>query len=453
MNNFDDVLGHLLARCDETDVKKVLTSYDHSKNKPANTNHLGSASFTKPMLEATIEVLRTYSNEFYPHATTLIRSKMIARNKPQVAEDIVAVLYSITPTQCRTCKVMYVSTSAENTDANITCLLCGRRSHKECYSQYTIDNDAGVVFLCDPCLSQSETALILDTDNSLQPNVDPKKQGSTPKPEDEETVEADEAKIVQADEDKSKQPELNYSDDDICPLYKENSCPHGLTGKRHIEGKPCPKKHPPKCHYYIGRYGTSGCRYSAKRCPYYHPPLCENSSKLKICLNKQCTKYHITGTKRNLREPQKYQNRDQQSHDDRSGLLNRTPTPPQMWNSQSPQILPTQETHDNGGHDSFLTYLHHIKADMQNQMKQQLEMHQRMKADIEKSVKDILRDSILQKPLTEQKLPLSQPAFENLQNAPNQTATTNIQNPYSQLAPNIQAYHKMFPLPMMIPAK
>ena len=447
METYDQVLGHLLARCDEdaADVRKVLYGYDSSKTRTENAYYLGSSAFTKTMLDATIDVLKPYTSQFFPHATASIRSKMTARTKILVAEDIVSVLYSITPTQCRTCKTIYISTSAENTDANITCLLCNRRSHKECLKQYTIDNNAGVVFLCDPCLSKTETAHVLNTDNSppisdeshlLTDTTDtsPQSEAGTPKPTVAESTE---------------QYEEYAPDDEICSLYKENSCPHGLTGKRQIEGKPCPKKHPPKCHYFIGKYGSVGCRYSAKRCPYFHPTLCQNSEKLKICLNKTCTKYHISGTKRSLGDSQKYPHRDQQSHEVRPSSQHHTPSPPQMWNS--PQSPPSHENHNNGGQEAFLTYLHQMKADMQSQMKQQAEMHQRMKADIETSVKDLIRESMIRKLPTEQLRPFSQQTFENLQNIPPQTMTTVTANPQCQMPQTYQQYNQMYP--MMIPAQ
>ena len=184
MNSFDDVLGNLIARTEDNDAKRLLSAYDHSKTKPANASHLSSAAFTKTMLEATIDVLKKHTTEFYPHATALIRSKMVARTKIQIAEDICDVLYSITPTQCRSCKDIYISTSAENTDANITCLLCGRRSHKDCYNSYTIDNNVGVIFLCDACLTNTETALVLNAENAPQHHAAEQKTDTAPKTED-----------------------------------------------------------------------------------------------------------------------------------------------------------------------------------------------------------------------------------------------------------------------------
>ena len=438
MNTYDDVLGHLLARLENgAEARKVLQAYDSTKSKAANSSHLASVTFTKVILESTLDALKNYCAEFYPYAVLLIRSKMVARTKPLIAEDIVAVLYSITPTQCRTCKLMYISTSAENTE-NIFCFLCGRRSHKECLKEHTIDNAAGVVFLCDPCLTNAETNLILDTDNSNQHNVEHEKpENEHQKPENEHPKPENEA--TKAAEDTGSKHTAESTNDEICPLYKENSCPHGLTGKRHIDGNPCPKKHPPKCFYFIGKYGSSGCRYSAKKCPYFHPALCENSTKLKMCLNKQCTKYHLSGTKRNMNESQQHGRREERPTDNRYVQPNPPPPPPQMWNppqtqSSIPQSQQTQVTHGNGGQDPFLTYLHQMKADMQEQMKKQEEMQIRMKSELEQSMINLIRESIQPRTVTEPKMQTSHPV------------NPQMANPQIQMPQNMQGYHQMYPV-------
>ena len=442
MNNFEDVLGQLLARCEDNDAKRVLSAYDHSKTKPTNANHLASATFTKTMLEATIDVLKTHSTEFYPHATALIRSKMIARTKIQIAEDIVAVLYSITPTQCRACKNMYISTSAENTDANITCLLCGRRSHKECLNAYTIDNHVGVIFLCDPCLTNTETALVLDTDNAPQHNAAQQNLDNTPELEDVVVEDKDKDET----EENGRKPENDRrpkpSSDEICHLYKTNSCPHGLTGKRHINGEPCKGKHPLKCFYHTGKYGTNGCRYSAARCPYFHPQLCENSTKLKMCLNKQCTKYHLYGTNRSMPRNTPPQTTRRDNPQPLRPVQSIPPnTQPHMWNTQqrpqSPQTtshIQSPQNHDNGGRDSFLTYLEQMKADMH---KQQAEMHQKMKSDLERSMVELLRESMQKKAQAEQSAQANHPVNPQPLNQ-------------MQMQPNLQSYQHMYP--MLIPS-
>ena len=197
---------------------------------------------------------------------------------------------------------------------------------------------------------------------------------------------------------------------------------------------------------------------------------------MRLCLNKlTCRKYHLPGTKRELeknknakrdqRNSNDRPNRDQRNSDDRPNRDqrntrdrpnrdqrnsdNQTP-PPQMWNSS--QTPTSQQNHNNGGQESFLTYLNQIKVDMQTQMREQEEMNHRMKEDIESSVKSILREAMQQKLPAEQKLIYAQPAYTNLQNA--QTHITTSANPgtvnlQSQAPQSMQTYQTLYP--MMIP--
>lgn len=433
MDSFNDVLGHMLARVDEANVKKVISGYDPDKPKPLNVNLLASSRFLlKDNIDPAITFLVEYTAEFFPHASPILENTA-SKPKLEKAADIINVFYAISPMQCRKCTKTYISTSANNTENTLNCLLCGRKSHANCYKDYTVDNAVGIVFLCDPCLTTSETAIVLET---IKHKPEPK-ETETPNGED-----------AASEYHESNEPP---TDEMICPLYKENSCPHGLTGKRHIDGQPCPYSHPRKCFYHIGKYGESGCRYSAKRCPFYHPVLCENSLKLQMCLNKQCKHYHKPGTKRSYREPRPQPDTEHQSgagRHSRGDFTPRTTTP--MWESQRNhednrprttiprwEAQPTdpthQQTHENVGKDSFLAYIQQMNSNMQN-----------MKIEMEKSVRDIIRETISQKPAVEQhpQQKSNIPAMYQIpQNIPNPNESAMIPN-HSQ-SQNLQQYHQM----------
>ena len=297
MASFDEVLGHMLARTDDPNVKKVLSAFDIEKTKNQNANIIASSRFLiKNHVDPTVDFLLQYTSDHYPYASPIIEDTMNSgKQKCDKVADIIQVLYAISPSQCRACKAIYIYTSPENDDATLKCLLCGRRSHADCYKEYAVDETVGIIFLCDPCLSTTETAA-LEEKNDKTPNDDKDKTTNDDK---DKTTNDDKDKKGQNDKNKKKDPPPTI-DDEICPLYKEHSCPHGLTGKREIDGKPCSLKHPPKCFYHTGKYGTNGCRYSAKRCPYYHPVLCENSLQIKLCWNTECKKYHLKGTSRKM---------------------------------------------------------------------------------------------------------------------------------------------------------
>ena len=85
----------------------------------------------------------------------------------------------------------------------------------------------------------------------------------------------------------------------ICKEYTMRRCPHGLTGKRLIQGKKCPFQHPIRCRYY-SQYGNDrhqGCK-KMKDCTFYHPKLCRDSVSQRCCLNKECGYVHLKGTAR-----------------------------------------------------------------------------------------------------------------------------------------------------------
>ena len=294
MATFDEVLGHMLARTEDPNIKKVLSAFDVEKSRSQNASTFTSSRFLlRKDIDPTITFLAEYTSDHYPHAAPYVEDTINSgKQKSEKVNDMIDVLFAISPSQCRACKKTYISTSPENSDATLKCLICGRRSHADCYKDYTVDNSVGIVFLCDPCLTTSETASALEHLKEAEKKPDSEDKG-------------DEKKDVAPSKEDPPSKE-----DEICPLYKENSCPHGLTGKRNIDGKPCSFRHPPNCFYHIGKYGNHGCRYTAKKCPFFHPALCENSVKMQVCLNKECKKYHLKGTRRFMNDPTPKETKD-----------------------------------------------------------------------------------------------------------------------------------------------
>ena len=116
-----------------------------------------------------------------------------------------------------------------------------------------------------------------------------------------------------------------------------------------------------------------------------------------------------------------------------------------MWNTQqtsqplqSASHIQPPQNHDNGGRDSFLTYLEQMKAEMHRRQDEMLQMHQKMKSDLEKSVVEILKGSMQAKAQAEQSVQAS--------------PTVNPQ-PINQMQiqPNLQTYQHMYP--MLIPSQ
>ena len=62
----------------------------------------------------------------------------------------------------------------------------------------------------------------------------------------------------------------------VCQEFLNWSCPHGISGKKKINGNSCPSTHPRVCNQYraSGFTGRSGCK-KGKNCTFFHPDIFE----------------------------------------------------------------------------------------------------------------------------------------------------------------------------------
>ena len=84
-----------------------------------------------------------------------------------------------------------------------------------------MNSSVGRVFLCDPCLTTSET----ETASALEHLKEAEK-----KPDSEDKGDKKKDVAPSKEDPPAKEGEIR-------PLYQENSCPYGLTRKRNIDGK------------------------------------------------------------------------------------------------------------------------------------------------------------------------------------------------------------------------
>ena len=93
---------------------------------------------------------------------------------------------------------------------------------------------------------------------------------------------------------------------DLCTLFLQGNCPHGISGKN------CPNFHPHICN----RYRKNGChpRYGCQlenACKHFHPIICPNSLRSHTCYTLECKfRWHLPRTRRNVPNVQggRYQN-------------------------------------------------------------------------------------------------------------------------------------------------
>ena len=285
VNQLDLVLGEILSKTNETAIKDVIGTYDHTKSLKENIHqvHIG---FQKVTLMETSSFFKTISSE-YPVPSNILNPK--SRNKDEFARDIIKFLEFLKPTQCLVCNTGYVPSAEDYNENTPKCFLCSRPSHSTCYLDHHIDSEIGVIFLCSECLSvKAANELTENLQNAQVKHIIEKpppeqKQGNSDAVNDHPEVNDHHVEI----------DNINIKD---CPLYEKRICPHGLTGKREIDGKPCPFNHRKLCMYY-SKYGPSGCRFKDK-CRYFHPKMCQNSLKMKVCLDDTCSAIHIPGTQR-----------------------------------------------------------------------------------------------------------------------------------------------------------
>ena len=84
----------------------------------------------------------------------------------------------------------------------------------------------------------------------------------------------------------------------ICENFRHGSFPHGMSGKKEVDGKKFIFSHPKICTWFC-KYGSdpqNGC--ADLECKFLHSILCRNPLRYGMCNKEQCTYTHLVGTKR-----------------------------------------------------------------------------------------------------------------------------------------------------------
>ena len=98
---------------------------------------------------------------------------------------------------------------------------------------------------------------------------------------------------------KQQEPYVDRSKSNVCEKFVDGKCPHGISGKKLLNGSACVKSHPKWCYRYArnGTHKKYGCKKGSK-CTFYHPKHCPSSVADKTCFSEDCTLVHLVGTKR-----------------------------------------------------------------------------------------------------------------------------------------------------------
>ena len=292
---YREVIGDLLNKADRL-AKKVVSAYNHDAKYNANLQNL--KKFDAAHLESTATLLG--------YTVRGADNKKLYKNLTVLCDRIILKIEALFETQCNDCSESYTNKLEDK--PLLTCQLCLQGSHgcnkvQERFNALEEIPDElrllGMVWLCSGCLKKNNLALL-----PLPPTSEaPLEQGNGENEEEdkEEDEEEDAPPIVDEDRESPRRNRTNQQSNsqEICAAYKDRKCPHGLTGKKLINGRPCDKRHPPRCFRYC-KHGDNkrlGC-VKGRDCKYYHPKICKDSLTKRECLNKDCTFDHLKFTRR-----------------------------------------------------------------------------------------------------------------------------------------------------------
>ena len=332
-------IGKVKALTTVTEVKEFFDTYIPEESIEKNVALLKSAKIKADTLKLASELLSSMNADFPQPAKEISASK--ATTKEAIARDIVRFIHRCREMTCLKCSTDYVPFSSTNTGSVVTCHFCHTPSHLGCYADSELDPEAGVVFVCPPCLGSQIPPIHVapppEPEQTAAPNSPAADQLSS-----QSSTEAVREPVVERH--KSKKTLLYDRSKAVCPLLLEGNCPHGISGKG------CANYHPPWCFKFQnnGRGGERGCHIADDRCTYFHPQLCQNAVKQGICLNKPCKRVHIRGTitnEKNLKYAKRGRQTSSSSSSSSSSQQNRHPP-------KSNENRERSQTRDNSGYSS-----------------------------------------------------------------------------------------------------
>ena len=299
--NHKVAIGELLNAADQLS-KKVIGAYKPDVSYKANIQNL--LKFDATHLEKAI----TFLTGFQPRDS---EDKKLYKNQGVLCDRIILKIESMFDSTCDECKETYRNTLADTPP--LFCKLCMQGSHNCEQIQALLpdivrlkaDNKMpiGMSWLCHGCNSKNDLNNMLPKAKATAPQthaaLSTQERNEASQDVSEEMREEDRASPRRNASDQEEEA-ATATDSEVCENYIKMKCLHGLTGKRLINGAPCPKRHPPRCFRYC-KYGEGnklGCK-KGNSCKYLHPRLCRDSVNKRVCLNRECKFVHLKFTRRN----------------------------------------------------------------------------------------------------------------------------------------------------------
>ena len=268
-------------------TEKVISVYDPRKTLIKNEKAI--SALTHGALKACAECLsiKTMDDE----------NKRLTRS--DLAMQIITKIKISLPKTCLECQGKYKSNIG--VEPLFTCYLCNDVSHdcdklKNFKTSLLATTMKSFVWLCEKCHESPtppETVTDPPTENlEEQPSTTSPPTTQTPNPGSTDPRNTNDRRT----NDESLNPKPPKSPE-TCKRLLKGTCPHGLRGKKLINGNECRYTHPKPCKNYCSYgLGKFGCR--RKNCEFAHPTICKYSENDWKCTNKSCTYTHLKGTRR-----------------------------------------------------------------------------------------------------------------------------------------------------------
>ena len=175
---------------------------------------------------------------------------------------------------------------------HLKCDNCGQLTHLSCSSlpDYMLvrflKSETG--YMCETCVkARWSSDKLFDTQNLIR---------NTKQSEKETKKQVADSKRTAPLTGTPKSPSKELS---ICQRFRRGVCPHGMKGKKLVDGRKCAYAHPPKCHKFLagGNDKRFGCK-EGKKCKFLHPILCPSSGKGDVvCSSESCKLVHLKGAR------------------------------------------------------------------------------------------------------------------------------------------------------------
>ncbi|CAL8290439.1 unnamed protein product [Arctogadus glacialis] len=226
-----------------------------------NTDPMLFKSLNNPVLEKCAEYIKLKvrstdtQDQFYS-------------NKEVLVDRIILKIESYLPDTCDECESKYCNKVDDDTPPLLVCFICSQGSHncekmKEKHDKFRMCLEdpnplLGLHWLCQGCRKKNDLVLTpkkSKTSEKKKKDMSPPKNPQTPvdtnpgnggeeeeeeeeEKEDDEEEDEEDADTAETSDRSSPRRERCPVPTEICEKYKLLTCPHGLTGKRLIQGKP-----------------------------------------------------------------------------------------------------------------------------------------------------------------------------------------------------------------------